>query len=237
MPLGMLYRRMLRYPLWRLTNPAAPYEQYYAHIVSKRLGQQIEHDAIGANARPIRTATELLDVMVDHGMRPEHRFVDYGCGSLRLGRPVVDYLNAGNFIGLDVTELFLELGKEFVGPRLMREKRPMLKTISREVLKEVATAQPNYIGSWHVCSKIPDRQLDRYFASVLGLMSRQSMAIIQFPRTTRRRRLNNLNWTLARSDFKELATAVHRDAKINFFDITPPNPAGVAETYGCIYFA
>ncbi len=123
--LRKFYRRHLRYPLWRLANLNQPYEQYYADLVSRRIARG-GHDAIGPTARAIRDGSELLDVAVTEGLQPQHRFVDYGCGSLRLGKPVVDYLAPENFIGMDVTQRFLDLGRDFLGPDLLSVKRPDL---------------------------------------------------------------------------------------------------------------
>jgi cyclopropane fatty-acyl-phospholipid synthase-like methyltransferase len=36
------------------------------------------------------------------GLKPHHRLLDFGCGTLRGGIPIIDYLDAGNYIGLDV---------------------------------------------------------------------------------------------------------------------------------------
>ena len=39
--------------------------------------------------------------LVAQGLRPDHRFLDVACGSLRLGQYLIPYLNAGNYYGLE----------------------------------------------------------------------------------------------------------------------------------------
>lgn len=43
---------------------------------------------------------------------PEHKFLDIGCGSLRLGRHLIPWLNKGNYIGLEANEEVMNAGIE-----------------------------------------------------------------------------------------------------------------------------
>src|SRR6185312_1001449 len=36
------------------------------------------------------------------GLLPRHSLLDYGCGVLRGGIPLIRYLDAGNYVGLDI---------------------------------------------------------------------------------------------------------------------------------------
>jgi SAM-dependent methyltransferase len=55
------------------------------------------------------------------GLRGRHRVLDVGCGSLRLGRLLIPYLNQGNYCGMEPNQwlvdegLAQELGREIVG--------------------------------------------------------------------------------------------------------------------------
>jgi hypothetical protein len=40
-----------------------------------------------------------LDFLVNQGLRPTHKFLDIGCGTLRGGRHFIRYLDAGNYAG------------------------------------------------------------------------------------------------------------------------------------------
>src|SRR5882757_11035445 len=52
-----------------------------------------------------------FDYLVAHGLKPEHRLLDVGCGSLRGGVRFVDYLRPGNYYGLDISENLLAAGR------------------------------------------------------------------------------------------------------------------------------
>jgi SAM-dependent methyltransferase len=51
-----------------------------------------------------------LDFLVEHGLRPDHRLLDVACGSLRAGRHLVDYLEPGNYYGIDHSADLIDAG-------------------------------------------------------------------------------------------------------------------------------
>jgi hypothetical protein len=63
--------------------------------------------------------------LVSQGLRPEHRFVDIACGSLRLGQFLIPYLDAENYYGLEGEEALVRQGAAAeIGFGLMEAKRP-----------------------------------------------------------------------------------------------------------------
>jgi hypothetical protein len=226
-----LYYWHIRYWLWRLHNRNAPYEQYYADVIGRKLERHGDHPAIGSKARSIRASTELLDLMRRHGMQPHHRFVDYGCGSLRLGKAVVEYLDPKKFHGMDVTQQFLDLGQDYLGADIWNEKQPSLAVIAPESLAEAKANQPDFIASWHVCSKVPDGEIDRYFTSILSIMAPTTQAFIQFPQMRQRKRMNSLNWSFSRDEFRTIIQRLAPGVNIDFIEFVEENGAGVTETY------
>jgi SAM-dependent methyltransferase len=53
-----------------------------------------------------------LDYLVAQGLRPDHRFLDVGCGSLRGGIHFVRYLEPGHYCGLDIQQPLLDAGRK-----------------------------------------------------------------------------------------------------------------------------
>lgn len=51
-----------------------------------------------------------LDFLRDQGLRPDHRFLDVGCGSFRAGRHLVEYLQPGNYYGIDINPNIVQAG-------------------------------------------------------------------------------------------------------------------------------
>ncbi len=48
--------------------------------------------------------------LVAKGLRPEMKVLDVGCGCLRVGIHLVDFLDSGNYFGIDLSEDLLEAG-------------------------------------------------------------------------------------------------------------------------------
>lgn len=51
--------------------------------------------------------------LLGFGLRPQHRVVDYGCGSLRVGCQLIPYLERGCYFGLDVSNRFTAMRWDF----------------------------------------------------------------------------------------------------------------------------
>ena len=53
-----------------------------------------------------------LGFLVAQGLKPHHRLLDIGCGSLRGGVKLIRYLDAGHYAGIDLHESLLNAGYE-----------------------------------------------------------------------------------------------------------------------------
>ncbi len=63
--------------------------------------------------------------MLKMGLKPDHVLLDVGCGALRGGGRFIEYLDAGNYLGLDSEKRLIDLGiKNEVSRGLIRRKSP-----------------------------------------------------------------------------------------------------------------
>lgn len=53
-----------------------------------------------------------FDLLVAQGLKPHHRLLDVGCGSFRGGVKFVDYLESGNYFGIDLNWALINAGYE-----------------------------------------------------------------------------------------------------------------------------
>lgn len=59
------------------------------------------------------------------GLREHHRLLDFGCGSLRLGRLAIPYLEAGNYYGIEPDRRLVEAGLDHeIGRDTLALKQP-----------------------------------------------------------------------------------------------------------------
>jgi SAM-dependent methyltransferase len=64
-----------------------------------------------------------LDFMIRQGLRPDMKFLDLGCGCLRGGVRFIEYLERGNYYGIDANASLLRSGWEVELPRANLEGR------------------------------------------------------------------------------------------------------------------
>jgi len=220
MKLKKFYRRYLRYPLWRVRHPLASYETYYAWVVTRKLNRGRAHPAIGPTAKAARGEREMIEVLLQHGLQSHHTFVDYGCGSLRLGRPIIELLDPRKFWGLDLAQEFLDAGHDYIGSDLAAQKRPNLRVIGEAGLAAAKAARPDFIGAWHVCGKIPDQILDSFFGKVLGLMHAGTQVFLQFEDTGKREQLHGLAWSLPEAMVIAAVKRVDPKLRVDILELT-----------------
>lgn len=77
-----------------------------------------------------------IDFLKSQGLQPQHRLLDIGCGSLRLGHHAVRYLDAGNYFGTDLNPSLLEAGyqHEIVAVDL-KDKLPRSNLVTDEAFE------------------------------------------------------------------------------------------------------
>jgi len=109
------------------------------------------------------------------GLTPNSKFIEIGCGPLTLGLPMIDYLAAGNYIGIDVRPEVLNLSWQQVGKSGLSGKNPRL-VISRSFGAEElpADTRANMMWSFSVLYHLTDELVDRLFAEVSRRLLDQS---------------------------------------------------------------
>ena len=72
-----------------------------------------------------------FDYLVEHGLRPEHRMLDIGCGNLRAGWRFIDYLDTGNYYGIDISPDILIAAQDTLREYGLQDKLPHLTLTAR----------------------------------------------------------------------------------------------------------
>jgi hypothetical protein len=216
--------------VWRLRNPGRTPEDYYASRIRRQIRKGHFHPAIGQTARSVRAQTELLDVLLSHGLKPSDTVVDYGCGSFRLGQSLIEYLEPGKYWGLDVVEDFMSMGLELMDPVLIAAKQPNALVINAQNIARTRTAEADFVVSWHVCSKVPPHRLSDYFGKMIALMGPRTLLLVHFPETKRRRRQSRFSWAETRAAISEVIQGIDPRLEIAFAPVTDHVERGVRQT-------
>ncbi len=79
---------------------------------SKRLDKFVLY-----NKKKIKTSykysgIESLEFLKKKGLKSNHKFLDFGCGFLRMGIVIIPFLQKGNYTGMDISRERIEAGKK-----------------------------------------------------------------------------------------------------------------------------
>lgn len=72
-----------------------------------------------------------LDYLRSQGLEPQHKLLDVACGALRAGVHFVDYLDPGNYYGIDINQSLLDAGYD------LELTEPLQRKLPRENLRRV----------------------------------------------------------------------------------------------------
>ncbi len=67
-----------------------------------------------------------VDFLAEQGLRPHHQFIDVGCGSLRAGRLLVDYLEPRHYYGIDINVDVMKAGYDHELTDEQRSRLPLV---------------------------------------------------------------------------------------------------------------
>ena len=142
-----------------------------------------------------------LQQLLELGLRPEDTVVDFGCGTLRVGRHLINYLAPGAYWGLDVNDDLLRLARNMLEVGQLKGKRPNIARITPENLMACAAARPRFVIAIAVAIHVPPDELDRFCRQVCGLGNRETVFYLTFSATTRSARTSGTCWSYAPEDF------------------------------------
>ena len=203
---------------WKLRHPTGRYHDYYVQRVEESLDAGDVHVSLGARSvqdeRHDAAGKLILAHLIREGLRPDHTLVDYGCGSLRIGRHLVGYLQPDRYLGADVTERFYREGLANLDAELRETKRPRFQAIDAVWPREASAPPPDFVISIGVLIHVPRGELGEYLDRVAALTGPTTRAYVSFFDAERHERLSEMTWTwpaerlLAAARARGLAAAV-----------------------------
>jgi SAM-dependent methyltransferase len=124
-----------------------------------------------------------FDYAVSHGLKPDMRMLEIGCGNLRAGRLFIDYLDAGNYYGLDISPDILIAAQETIADHDLRAKLPHLTLVKNLRLGFLPDAAFDFVHAHSVFSHSPVEVIDECLAHVGRIMTPGGFFDFTFDRT------------------------------------------------------
>lgn len=135
---------------------------------------------IGPSALYDYSAGFQFSVLFKFGLRARHKFLDYGCGDLRVGRLLLQYLSKGNYYGIEPNE------KRTVGGikgnhlhELVTYKRPHFR-YSGDCDMSAFEINFDYILAYAVFIHMSDQQIKSSLASAYKAMHGESIFLATY---------------------------------------------------------
>lgn len=140
---------------------------YYRAIMRSDAARS-PHAAVGS--RSYRRWTVLgkmqFDYLVRHGLKPEHRMLEIGCGNLRAGRLFIGYLDTGNYYGLDISPDILIAAQETLVSYELREKLPYLMLVGNLRFAALPSEMFDVVHAHSVFSHSPLPVIEECFRNI-----------------------------------------------------------------------
>jgi len=141
------------------------------------------------------------------GLKPHHRLLDVGCGTMRGGLPLIGYLDAGRYVGVDVRIEALAQGFSEIREAGLEDRSPTV--ILLPDIGELSLARPvDFAWAFSVLFHMTDEIVDRCFAAVsrnLGSDGQFYANVVTGARATRRWREFPVVWRRL-DDYESLAS-------------------------------
>jgi cyclopropane fatty-acyl-phospholipid synthase-like methyltransferase len=121
------------------------------------IGPPDEYDLVSAMS---------FNLLTTSGLRQSHKLLDIGCGSLRLGRLLIPYLNPDHYVGIDPNKWLIDDGLRYeIGASLIELRRP--KFIYDTGLDSLASdIKFNYVIAQSIFSHTAPDLLERWIKDV-----------------------------------------------------------------------
>ena len=100
-----------------------------------------------------------IDFLRKSGLQPHHYLLDIGCGVLRGGIPLIEYLEEGHYYGIEARSKVLAEGRKLLGKSGLEHKKPHLMV--GEHLRDVSLGREmDYIWAFSVLIHLQDTILE-----------------------------------------------------------------------------
>lgn len=116
----------------RLRSSSGNFLEFYAQVQDHNVETIGAGAAIGSYTEEtwVEVGKFQFDFLTSHGLRPNHRFLDIGCGNLRLGAQLIPYLDAEMYVGIEISPRVLSAALDVIRSSQLQQKLPYVFLVS-----------------------------------------------------------------------------------------------------------
>ena len=141
--------------------------------------------AVGSKSREswLQLGQLQFEYLSSHGLKPDMRMLEIGCGNLRAGRLFIDYLDSGNYYGTDISPDILLAAQRTVLEYGLQPKLPYLTLVDDLRLEFLPDGYFDVVHAHSVFSHSPLAVIDECLAHVGRIMRPGGFFDFTFDRT------------------------------------------------------
>jgi SAM-dependent methyltransferase len=124
-----------------------------------------------------------FDYLKSHGLTPQDRMLEIGCGNLRAGWRFIDYLDAGHYYGIDISPDILLGAQHTLADRGIQEKLPHLTLVNDLTLPFLPEGYFTVVHAHSVFSHSPLEVIEQCFEHIGRIMHTDGHFDFTFDRT------------------------------------------------------
>jgi len=180
------------------------YLDAYSEHTNARIAEE-PHKAIGGSWEEMGRLQ--FNFLIKKGLKPEHKMLDIGCGTLRGGRKFIKYLNQGNYFGVDMADKTIEYGKQLIQKEGLSKKNPYLVVNEEKNLKlnEFRGKVFDFILAQSVITHLPPEPIEELFENIGKVMDKNSVFYFTYFQGKRYRHFSIEDFEYPFSHFEALA--------------------------------
>ena len=124
-----------------------------------------------------------FDYLLGHGLRPEHRMLEIGCGNLRAGRRFIRHLEPGHYYGVDISPDILAAAQETIVREDLQHRLPTLTLVRDLTLRFLPEGHFDVVHAHSVFSHSPLPVIEECLAGVGRILAPDGWFDFTFDRT------------------------------------------------------
>ena len=157
---------------------------YYRAVMASDSARSHE-GAVGSRTHEswIKIGQMQFDYLISHGLNPGDRMLEIGCGNLRAGHLFIDYLDAGNYFGIDISPDILLAATDTVEGYGLQAKLPHLTVVRDMSLGFLPDGHFTVVHAHSVFSHSPIEVINECLRTVRRVMAADGFFDFTFDRT------------------------------------------------------
>lgn len=111
-----------------------------------------------------------MDFLISKGLEPQHALLDVGCGPLSGGLAFIEYLQEGNYAGIDVLPESIAEGRTQIEKANLSHKVPLVVVSESFGKDELGERQFDFMWAYRVQQHLEEEQLHAFLQQMTSRM-------------------------------------------------------------------